>query len=83
MLPEPQVIPPARRCGEGEDFDILVRLKQAADECDRKPRTLLSWAAKGTLGFPRLVKINGRYFVSRRVFEAWKCERLTDTPSEA
>jgi hypothetical protein len=79
MLPERenQIIPPSRRRREEDaNFDVLVRLKQAADELDRRPRTLVDWAVKGTLGFPRLIKVNNRYFISRRALEAWKAERL-------
>jgi hypothetical protein len=78
MLPEPQIIPPSRRRREeDEDFDVLVPLSAVAREFGKKSRTIQAWSARATLGFPRLIQINGRYFASRRTLEKWKAERLS------
>jgi hypothetical protein len=81
MLPERenQIIPPSRwRRGKSEDnIDVLVPLSVIAREFGKKPRTIQAWSARATLGFPKLIQINGRYFAIRRALEAWKAERLS------
>jgi hypothetical protein len=71
MLSETQIIPPVRRRRESEDFDVLVPLRVIARELGKKPRTVVFWATKGTLGFS-LVKLNGRYHGSRQALEERK-----------
>lgn len=85
MLPETLIIQPSHRRREegGEDIDVLVPLSRIAREFGKKPRTIQAWSARATLGFPKLVRINNRFYASRRTLEKWKAERLAAMSSEA
>lgn len=57
--------------------DVLVPVTpNVAAEMNRNPRTIKRWIATPALNFPRPIRINGRLYVSRSAFEAWKRERI-------
>ena len=57
--------------------DALVPITpNIAAECNRNPRTIKRWIKDEALNFPRPIRINGRLYVSRSAFEAWKRERI-------
>jgi len=57
--------------------DTLVAVAHdVANEFSKHPRTIKRWARDPKLGFPKLVEINRRLYVSRRALDAWKAGML-------
>jgi hypothetical protein len=60
-----------------ETGDVFVPVTpDVASEFCKNPRTIKRWMASRELGFPTPIRINGRLFVSRRLLEDWKRERV-------
>lgn len=60
-----------------ETGDVFVPVTpDVANEFRKNPRTIKRWIADPELGFPTPIRINGRLFVSRRLLEDWKRERV-------
>jgi hypothetical protein len=60
---------------DGVTGDVLIPLPAVAREFGRTRRTLGRWLKDPALGFPPIVKINGRGYVYRSALETWKRSR--------
>jgi hypothetical protein len=57
--------------------DVFVPVTpDVANEFRKNPRTIKRWITDPELGFPTPIRINGRLFISRRLLEDWKRERI-------
>lgn len=60
-----------------ETGDVLLPVTpNVAAEVNRNPRTIKRWIKDTALNFPKPIRINGRLYISRSAFEAWKRERI-------